>query len=151
MCVCVCVCVLDDLICFKGGMRGAKFLFHPVLQFSQFIHYVKYNADTMPSPIRMRKDTITGYFSLFQTLGIECGQMSSEHRASLATATLVLVIITADSLQGRWPNLSCSCSPCRPARLEQKLCRQGSVLVQVKAEYHPYQATKCTSVLERDI
>jgi hypothetical protein len=105
----------------------------------------------MQSPISIRKDTITGYFSLFQTLSIVCGQRSSEHRASPATATLVLLIIIADSLQGRSLSLSCSCSPRRPARLEQKPCLQGSVLVQVKAEYRPYQATKYTAVLECDI
>jgi hypothetical protein len=105
----------------------------------------------MSSPLLIRKDAITGCFSLFQTLNIECGRRSSEHRAALATARLVLVIITADSLQGRSLSLSCSCSPRRPARLEQKPCLQGSVLVQVKAEYHPYQATKYTSVLECDI
>jgi hypothetical protein len=101
MCMCVCVCLcecvsssclfLDNCIGFKGGMRGERNLYSTnyFRSISLFIIY------STASPIRIRKETITGHCSRFQTvrhLSIGCRQRSSKHRALRATVTLAKVV-----------------------------------------------------------
>jgi hypothetical protein len=49
-------------------MSRKEFLFHLLLQFIQFIPHIQHNTNTMSSPIRIRKDTIAGYYSRSQLL-----------------------------------------------------------------------------------